>query len=52
MKNIKRKYIIATAILIFSVAAMGVGAVYAADAAAGKTDPMSGLVNAIAQKFN
>ena len=51
MKNIKRKYIVATAILIFGAAVAGMGAVYAADSTQ-KINPMSELVTAIAQKFN
>jgi hypothetical protein len=51
MKNIKRKYIVATAILILSVAVAGIGAAYAAEGVQG-TNPMSDLVSAIASKFN
>lgn len=52
MKKLKRKHIVAAAVLIFSVACAELGAVYAASDADGKFDPMSNLAAAIASKFN
>jgi len=52
MKKINRKQMVAAAIMIFCAAtAAGIGAVYAADSDS-KSNPMSGLVAAIASKFN
>jgi len=42
---------VATAVLIFTVACAGVGAAYAAESG-GKSNPMGDLVAAISQKFN
>ena len=50
MKKINRKQMVATAILVFGIAAAGLGAAYAADN--GNGNPMSGVVSAIAKKFN
>jgi len=50
--KLSRKNIVVAAIMIFCAATVaGVGAVYA-DEIVGKGNPMSGLVSAIAQKFN
>jgi hypothetical protein len=51
MKKISRKQMVAAAIMIFCAACAGFGAVYA-DETTGKNNPMSGLVSAIASKFN
>jgi hypothetical protein len=51
MKKIKRKYIMAAAIMIFCAACAGVGAAYA-DEVIAKNNATSGLISAIASKFN
>lgn len=50
MKKISRKQMVATAILIFGIAAAGLGA--SAAETNGNGNPINGLVKAIAQKFN
>lgn len=52
MKQIKKSYLAALLTIALGLAAAGIGAVYATSDTAGKQNPMSELVSAIASKFN
>ncbi len=52
MRKLRRATIVATAVLILGVAAAGIGASAALADETGKSNPVSSLVAAIAQKFN